>query len=81
MRIDHLYGITQYTYAEHERAALTILHQEPSQYLLLWLDLKLKENLTSYNEHEMSEPKDIDLVFNLHQGTIIQLTRIMIKTE
>lgn len=32
----------------------------------MWLDLKLIENLLSYNEHEMSEPKDIELAFNPH---------------
>lgn len=29
----------------------------------LWLDLKLIENLSSHNEREMSEPKDIELAF------------------
>lgn len=47
----------------------------------LWLDLKLIENPSSHNEHEMSEPKDIELAFNLHGRTIIQLTRVLMKTE
>lgn len=47
----------------------------------LWLDFKLIENLSSYNEQEMSGPKDTELAFNLHQGTIIQLTRARMKTE
>lgn len=46
-----------------------------------FLRLKLIENLSTYNEQKMSEATDMELAFNLLKGTIIQLTRALMKME